>query len=246
MRCQVENFQKDATYKKIKLSQSGDDASKTELIKENMGLVFSVAKRFYNRGYDADDINQLGTIGLLRAIERFDVKQNVSFSTYAVPLIMGEIKCFLRDDGPVKVSRSIKQTATQIAHFIETHQKTHGTTPGIEDISKGLGIEIEKILKTQEATRAPKSISAERDDGTKKLEYFLKTENEENRILTKIDLKTAISALSERERTIVLMRFFLDKPQKDVAQKLGVSQVQVSRLEKKILEKLRTQLACES
>ena len=143
----VENFQKDATYKKIKLSQSGDDASKTELIKENMGLVFSVAKRFYNRGYDADDINQLGTIGLLRAIERFDVTQNVSFSTYAVPLILGEIKCFLRDDGPVKVSRSIKQTATQITHFIETHQKTYGFTPGIEEIKNALGIEIEEILK---------------------------------------------------------------------------------------------------
>lgn len=246
MRCQVENFQKDATYKKIKLSQSGDDVSKTELIKENMGLVFSVAKRFYNRGYDADDINQLGTIGLLRAIERFDVTQNVSFSTYAVPLILGEIKCFLRDDGPVKVSRSIKQTATQITHFIETHQKTYGFTPGIEEIKNALGIEIEEILKAQEATRAPESISAERDDGTKKLESFLKTENEENKILTKIDLKSALSTLPERERTIVSMRFFLDRPQKDVAQKLGISQVQVSRLEKKILEKLRTYLACES
>lgn len=242
----MENFQKDATYKKIKLSQAGDDVSKTELIKENMGLVFSVAKRFYNRGYDVDDINQLGTIGLLRAIERFDVSQNVSFSTYAIPLIIGEIKCFLRDDGPVKVSRSIKQTATQIAHFIESQQKEYGITPGIEDISKSLGIEIGEIIKAQEATRTPESISAERYDGTNKLESFLKTENEENSILTRIDIKTAISSLSERERTIVSMRFFLDKPQKDVAQKLGISQVQVSRLEKKILEKLRTHLTCES
>lgn len=242
----MEKFQKDATYKKIKLAQSGDSVSKSQLVEENMGLVFSVAKRFYNRGYDADDINQLGTIGLLRAIEKFDVSQNVSFSTYAVPLIIGEIKRFLRDDGPVKVSRSIKQTATQISYFVETQQKTHGYTPGIEEIKNALGIEIDEILKAQEATRAPESISEERNDGTKKLENFLKTENDENKILTKIDLKTAILALPERERTIISMRFFLDKPQKDIAQKLGISQVQVSRLEKKILQKLRTSLTCES
>ena len=121
----MKNFQKDATYKKIVLSQSGDSVAKTELIEENMGLVFSVAKRFYNRGYDADDINQLGTIGLLRAIDKFDITQNVAFSTYAVPMIIGEIKRFLRDDGPIKVSRSIKQTAAQISNFTELYQKTH-------------------------------------------------------------------------------------------------------------------------
>ena len=106
----MEKFQKDATYTKIKLAQSGDEFSKTLLIEENMGLVLSIAKKFYNRGYDADDINQLGTIGLLKAIEKFDTTQNVRFSTYAVPLILGEIRRFLRDDGPIKVSRSIKQT----------------------------------------------------------------------------------------------------------------------------------------
>ena len=242
----MENLKKDITYEKIKLAQSGDDFSKTALIEENMGLVYSIAKRFYNRGYDNDDINQLGAIGLLRAIEKFDLAQNVCFSTYAVPLILGEIKRFLRDDGIIKVSRSIKQTANQVSNFIEVQQKVCGITPGIEDISKALGIEIEEIIASQEATKPPESISAERDDGTRRLENFLKSELSENEILTKIDIKTAIASLSEREKIIISMRYFLDKPQKDIAQKLGISQVQVSRLEKKILEKLRSYLACES
>lgn len=242
----MEKIQKDATYEKIKLAQSGDILKKTELIEENMGLVLSIAKRFYSRGYDADEINQLGTIGLLRAIEKFDISQNVQFSTYAVPLILGEIKRFLRDDGPIKVSRSIKQRATQIAHFIETHQKAYGVTPGIEDIKKALGIEIDEIIKAQEATRMPESISAERDDGSKPFENILKSENEESNILTKLDIKTALSSLPEREKIIISMRYFCDKPQKDVAQRLGISQVQVSRLEKKILQKLRSYLTCES
>lgn len=242
----MDKFQKDTTYKKIELAQSGDDFKKTELIEENMGLVLSIAKRFYSRGYDSDEINQLGTIGLLRAIEKFDISQDVCFSTYAVPLILGEIKRFLRDDGPIKVSRSIKQTAAQIANFTESHQKIYGVTPGIEDISKALGIEIEEIIKAQEATKAPESISAEREDGSGRFENILKSENEESDILTKLDIKTALSFLPEREKTIIAMRYFQDKPQKDVAQKLGISQVQVSRLEKKILQKLRTYLACES
>ncbi len=242
----MENLKKDITYEKIRLAQSGDDFSKTVLIEENMGLVYSIAKRFYNRGYDNDDINQLGAIGLLRAIEKFDLSQNVCFSTYAVPLILGEIKRFLRDDGIIKVSRSIKQTATQVSHFIEVQQKATGVTPGIEDISKALGIEIEEIIASQDATKPPESISSERDNGTRRLEDFLKSEISENEILTKIDIKTAIASLSEREKTIISMRYFLDKPQKDIAQKLGISQVQVSRLEKKILEKLRSYLTCES
>jgi len=242
----VEKFKKDITYEKIRLAQTGDDFSKTALIEDNMGLVYSIAKRFYNRGYDSDDINQLGTIGLLRAIEKFDLTQNVQFSTYAVPLILGEIKRFLRDDGIIKVSRSLKQTANQVSHFIESQQKVSGTTPGIEDISKALGIEIEEIIASQDAIKPPESISAVRDDSTKRLEDSLKSEISENEILTKIDIKTALSTLAERERTIIAMRYFLDKPQKDVAQKLGISQVQVSRLEKKILEKLRLHLTCES
>ncbi len=242
----MEKFQKDATYTKIKLAQSGDEFSKTLLIEENMGLVLSIAKKFYNRGYDADDINQLGTIGLLKAIEKFDTTQNVRFSTYAVPLILGEIRRFLRDDGPIKVSRSIKQTATLILHFIEKEQKSHGHTPGIKDISTALGLSVDEIITAQEATKAPESLFSERTDGDKNILDFIKNDPAENEILTKLDIKTALSSLPQREKTIIAMRYFLDKPQRDVAEKLGISQVQVSRLEKKILQKLRNHLTCES
>ncbi len=241
----MERFKKDEAYKLITLSQSGDSRAKSELLEKNMGLVLSVAKRFYNRGYDNEDINQLGAIGLIKAIERFDLSQNVRFSTYAVPVILGEIKRFLRDDGPIKVSRSIKQTASNIARFIENEQKTKGTAPGVQDISFALNLEIEDIISAQEATRMPESIYAERSDGAFKLEDFLTSGINESEILTKIDVKNAISSLEKREKTIITMRYFLDKPQKDVAKKLGISQVQVSRLEKKILEKLKTLLECE-
>lgn len=242
----MEKFEKDATYAKIADAQSGDEAAKSLLVEENMGLVLSIAKRFYNRGYDKDDINQLGLIGLLRAIEKFDLGQDVRFSTYAVPQIMGEIKRFLRDDGPIKVSRSIKQVAAQIAYFVEKEQITNGTTPGVNDISKALGISVEEIVAAQEATQTPESIFSERDNGNMRLETILSDNACEECFITKIDIRAAISSLPQRERIIIAMRYFLDKPQKDIAKKLGISQVQVSRLEKKILEKLKKSLACES
>ena len=242
----MERFQKNETYKLIASSQSGNEISKARLLEENTGLVLSIAKKFYNRGYDKEDINQLATIGLIRAIEKFDLTKDVRFSTYAVPVILGEIKRFLRDDGPIKVSRSIKQTATQIAHFVENEQKTKGVTPNIFDISNALELEVEEIIEAQEATRTPESIYAKRSDGGFKLEDFLCSNINESEILTKIDIKNALFSLPQRERTIIAMRYFLDKPQKDVAKKLGISQVQVSRLEKKILEKLRLFLECES
>lgn len=242
----MEKFQKEETLNLLRLAQSGNNDAKAQLIDENIGLVLSIASRFYNRGYDKDEINQLGSIGLLKAIEKFDLSQNVRFSTYAVPVIMGEIKRFLRDDGPIKVGRSIKQTASQISYFCENYQKTNGVLPGVNDIATALKIDADEVIKAQEATRAPESISSERNDGEKHLEDYLKSDDSEADILTKIDIKTAICSLPQREQLIISMRYFLDKPQKDVAKKLGISQVQVSRLEKKILEKLRTYLACES
>lgn len=242
----MEKFQSEETFDLIRLAQSGDTSAKSRLLEENMGLVLSIAKRFYNRGYDKDEINQLGSIGLLRAIENFNLSLDVRFSTYAVPVILGEIKRFLRDDGPIKVSRSIKQTASRIAHFTENYQKTYGKTPGVCDIAQNLGIDVDEVITAQDATRQPESISKEFDSGNSKIEDFLKAESPDSDILTKIDIKTALSSLPEREKIIISMRYFQDTTQKDVAQKLGISQVQVSRLEKKILEKLRTYLECES
>ncbi len=242
----MDNQKKDITYALIIAAQNGDSNAKEKLIESNMRLVFSLAKRFYNRGYEACDINQLGVMGLLRAINNFNPELGLMFSTYAVPMILGEIKRFLRDDGPLKVSRSIKQTAAQVAAFVDKETKEKGTPPGVQEIAKALGISPEDVVAAKEATAPPESINAEIGDGSTKLSDLLKDSIDEGQILTKIDIKTAISALESRERTIVVMRYFMDKTQSDIAKKLGISQVQVSRLEKKILAKLKNSLMCEN
>lgn len=242
----MDKFEKDTTYALLRAAQSGDVLAKEKLVEENMGLVYALAKRFYNRGYDAADINQLGSLGLIRAIDNFNLDLNLMFSTYAVPMILGEIKRFLRDDGPLKVSRSVKQTASLISRFIEKEIKEKGQSPGVLEIAKALGISAEEVVAAREATTPPESIYQERGDGDAKLSDFLKADINEGQILTKIDIKTAISTLEPREKTIIIMRYFLDKTQSDVAKKLGISQVQVSRLEKKILEKLKNALMCEN
>lgn len=242
----MERFEKDTTYSLILAAQNGDAAATEKLIEENMGLVMSVAKRFYGRGYDKDDINQLGAMGLLRAVKNFDTGLNVKFSTYAVPMIMGEIKRFLRDDGPLKVSRDIKRTAAQITYFVENEKAKSGTSPGINDIADALGITVDEVLQAQDATRPPDSIFSERNDGDTKLVDYIKDSSDESNLLAKIDIKSALSQLPERERTIIIMRYFLDKTQSDIAKRLAISQVQVSRLEKKILNELKNKLTCEN
>lgn len=242
----MERFEKDTTYYLISASQNGDTEATEKLIEENMGLVMSVARKFYNRGYDKDDINQLGAMGLLRAVKNFDTGLDVKFSTYAVPMIMGEIKRFLRDDGPLKVSRDIKRTAAQITYFVESEKAKSGSSPGVNDIASALGISVDDVLQAMEATRPPDSIFSERNDGDTKLVDYIKDSSDEGKLLAKIDIKSAISKLSERDRTIIIMRYFLDKTQSDIAKRLGISQVQVSRLEKKILSELKNKLACEN
>lgn len=246
MRCGVNKFEKDTTYANILAAHAGDAAAKEKLVQDNMGLVISLAKRFYNRGYDACDINQLGVLGLLRAIDNFNPDLGLMFSTYAVPMILGEIKRFLRDDGPIKVSRTLKQTAAQIAAFVDKETKEKGTSPGVQEIADALGISPEDVVAANDATAPIESINHQVGDGNTKLSDLLKDGIDEGQILTKIDIKTAISALEQRERTIVLMRYFMDKTQSDIAKKLGISQVQVSRLEKKILQKLKKSLMCEN
>lgn len=242
----MDNLKKDTTYALIRAAHSGDTTAKEKLVEENMGLVISIAKRFYNRGYDACDINQLGVLGLLRAIENFNPDLGLMFSTYAVPMILGEIKRFLRDDGPIKVSRSIKQTAAQIAAFVDKETKEKGSPPGVIEIAEVLGISPEDVVAAKDATAPIESINHQMGDSNTKLSDLLKDGIDEGQILTKIDIKTAISALEPRERTIVVMRYFMDKTQSDIAKKLGISQVQVSRLEKKILAKLKNSLMCEN
>jgi len=161
-------------------------------------------------------------------------------------MILGEIRRFLRDDGPIKVSRTIKQTASLISRFVEEEQKTKGKTPGVLEIAQALKMSAEDIVAAKEATTPPESIFFERKDCKKNLSDFLKSNIDESKILTEIDIRRAISSLCERERKIIVMRYFEDKTQSVVSKKLGISQVQVSRLEKKILEKLKKMLVCEN
>ena len=203
-----------------------------------MGLVYSVARRFYGRGYDDEDLNQVGAIGLLKAIDKFDISFNLRFSTYAVPLIMGEIKRFLRDDGPVKVSRTIKHTAAEAARVIEEVQQKEGRVPGVLEIAQALGVPPEEVVQAREASVPPESFFAVRADGNKTLADFLPSKENESDLLDRLDLKSAVADLPQREQTIIIMRYFLEKTQSDVAKKLGISQVQVCRIEKSTLRHL--------
>jgi RNA polymerase sporulation-specific sigma factor len=241
----VEQYGSKQTYELIEKAQSGDEKAKNKLAEDNMGLVYSVARRFYGRGYDEEDLNQVGAIGLLKAIDKFDISFNLRFSTYAVPLIMGEIKRFLRDDGPVKVSRTIKHTAAEAARVIEEVQQKEGRVPGVLEIAQALGVPPEEVVQAREASVPPESFFAVRADGNKTLADFLPSKENENDLLDRLDLKSAVADLPQREQTIIIMRYFLEKTQSDVAKKLGISQVQVSRLEKKILNGFRNRLKCE-
>ncbi len=177
-----------------------------------MGLVYSVARRFYGRGYDDEDLNQVGAIGLLKAIDKFDISFNLRFSTYAVPLIMGEIKRFLRDDGPVKVSRTIKHTAAEAARVIEEVQQKEGRNPGVLEIAQALGVPPEEVVQAREASVPPESFFAVRADGNKTLADFLPSKENESDLLDRLDLKSAVADLPQREQTIIIMRYFLKKP----------------------------------
>lgn len=241
----MERYGNEHVYELIKKAQAGDESAKNLFVQENMGLVYSIARRFYGRGCDNEDINQIGAVGLIKAVNKFNPMLEVCFSTYAVPLIIGEIKRFLRDDGPVKVSRTIKHTAAEAAHVIEEVQQKEGRTPGVLEIAKILNIPPEDIVQAQESAIPPESLFNALSDGNKTAEDFLCGRENENDLLDKLDLKSAVDSLPQREQTIVIMRYFLDKTQSEVAKRLGISQVHVSRLEKKILKQFRRQLKCE-
>jgi len=234
------------TYELIKDAQEGNASAKETLVIENMKLIYSVAHRFSGKGYDTEELSQVGSIGLLKAIERFDVSFGVAFSTYAVPYILGEIKQFLRDDGPLKVSRDIKSLGAKISLIIEETEKSEGRCPGVVEIAKSLGVSPEEVAQAQEALALPKSFYAPTKDGTGVLSDILADTKDENLIIDKLDLKSALFSLEDRERYIIIMRYFKDKSQSEIAKKLGISQVQVSRLEKKILNEFRSRLDCIS
>jgi RNA polymerase sporulation-specific sigma factor len=230
--------------KLIKQSQQGDQQARDRLVNCNIRLVWSVVQRFLGRGYEADDLFQIGCIGLLKAVDKFDLSYEVKFSTYAVPMIIGEIQRFLRDDGTLKVSRSLKEMANKVRRAKDELSKRLGRMPTIVEIADEIGVTPEEVVFAQEANRAPSSIheTVFENDGDPITLMDQIADQDEGKWFDKIALKEAISKLSERERLIVLLRYFKDQTQSEVAERLGISQVQVSRLEKKILRTIKNQI----
>jgi RNA polymerase sporulation-specific sigma factor len=229
----------------IALSQSGDTVARDTLVNCNIRLVWSVVQRFLNRGYEAEDLFQIGCIGLLKSVDKFDLSYDVKFSTYAVPMIIGEIQRFLRDDGTLKVSRSLKELANKVRKTKDELSKKIGRLPTIKEVADELGISPEEVVFAQEANKPPSSIHEtvfENDGDPITLMDQIADETQE-KWFEKLALNEAIGGLSERERLIVYLRYYRDQTQSEVANRLGISQVQVSRLEKKILQSIKEQIA---
>lgn len=223
----------------IAQAQAGDRNASETLVKENSGLIWSVARRFTGRGTESDDLYQLGCLGFLKAVEGFDLTFGTQFSTYAVPKIAGEIRRFLRDDGAVKVSRTIKEQAAQIKNVRTKLTQSLGREPTLSEISDKTGLSMEEIAMAETATAATESINRETGEDGFCLEDILTDTESEETLVERISLKQAVSRLSERERNVIDLRYFHGLTQERVARVLGVSQVQVSRIEKKALLNLR-------
>lgn len=220
-------------------AQQGDREAMESLVEENSGLIWAVTRRFLGRGTEAEDLYQLGCLGFLKAVEGFDLSYGTQFSTYAVPKISGEIRRFLRDDGAVKVSRSLKEQSSQIRTMRSQLTVALGREPTIGEISRQTGLTPEEIALAEAATAATESIQKESGEEGFSLENILSDTENEEKMVEKIALRQAIHALPEREQTVILLRYFHGLTQQRVAKVMQVSQVQISRIEKKALQKLR-------
>ena len=223
----------------IQRSQAGDRAATEQLVVDNSGLIWSVARRYFGRGIDPDDLYQLGCVGFLKAIAGFDAAYGTQFSTYAVPKIAGEIRRFLRDDGSVKVSRSIKERAAGIKMARQRLTARLGREPGVSELAAELGLTPEEIASAETATASAESIQRQTGEEGFSLEDVLCTDGMEERIVESLSLRAALAQLSGRERLVIDLRYFHALTQERVAKIIGVSQVQVSRIEKKALTNLR-------
>ncbi len=225
----------------IKRAQNGDEVAMAEIINDNVGLVWNIVKRFYNRGYEKEDLFQIGCLGFIKAIKRFDLNCENKLSTYAVTMIIGEIKRFLRDDGAIKVSRGLKEIATKVRELQEYNIKQFGIEFSIEEIARMINIPKEEIVLALEATSyvdsLDKTISGEKDDDTIG-EKIVKKESEYDKLLDKITIQRELNILNEEERRVIIYRYYKELTQSQVAKLIGTSQVQVSRIEKKALNKM--------
>lgn len=237
------------TYDEIIKAQHGDEEAMASLVKSNLGLVYNIARRFTGRGHDIEDLNQIGVVGLIKSIKKFDTNFNVQLSTYSVPFIMGEIKRYIRDDGSVKVSRSLKELAAKINQIQKEYFIKNGQEIKIEKIAEMLKVSKEDIALAIEAnsSNAVTSINEpvyNESSGkeTCVADLIPDSKNEELEIANKLTIKKLIQELNEQEREIVLLRYYKGSTQTEVAKKLGISQVQVSRLEKRILHSMKEKL----
>ncbi len=232
------------TLELIKKAQSGDESAKETLVNENSPLIKSVIRWFKGKGIENDDLYQLGCMGFLKAINNFDCSFNVKFSTYVVPMVVGEIKRFMRDDGAVKVSRAIKGLNLKINKFVDEFFIDNSRKPTILEIAEHFKIDEQDVVMAMDSAKMPVSLYTPFEDGDEDgltiIDRFDGQENED--FVDKFALKDIINKLEERDKKIILMRYFYDKTQSEIAKRLGVSQVQVSRLENKILENLRKKL----
>lgn len=231
----------------IEKAHGGDKEARETLVEENMGLVYTIVRRFAGRGHEMEDLIQIGSIGLIKAIDKFNPAFDVKFSTYAVPMIAGEIKRFLRDDGMIKVSRSLKETAGKAYMVRETLEKKHGREPTLEEISEEIGAAREDIVLAMESAAEVESLhkTIYQGDGNaiSLMDKLEEQGNPNEELLNHMMLNDVMQTLHEEERTLIRLRYFEDKTQMEVARALGMSQVQVSRYEKKILKKMRGRIS---
>ncbi len=232
--------------KDIKKAQAGDNSAMENLLNNNKGLIWNIVKRFTGRGYETEDLYQIGCIGFIKAIKRFDTSFEVQVSTYAVPYILGEIKRFIRDDGAIKVSRSTKELATRILELQKEYSNKNGEEITINQLSEMLNVSVEDITFALDAIRKPESIDEEiydETDGETRISKISANKDETSNIINKLCVQELIDELTEREKEIIILRYYKGKTQTEVAKKLGITQVQVSRLEKKILLEMRQKIA---
>lgn len=229
----------------IKKAQAGDKKAYEIILEKNKGLIWNIVNKFNNRNTDKDDLFQLGSIGLIKCIKNFDLTYDVKFSTYAVPMIYGEIRRFLRDDGIIKVSRTLKEISTKANRERENYIKNYNIEPDIKTLAKIVNVSVEELVSALDSSKIVESIDNE--DNTEN-NFSIKDKlpsniNESELIINKIDLNTTMNKLSIEDRKVMQLRYFQDKTQTQVAKIMGISQVQVSRMEKKILLKMKKLLA---
>ena len=232
------------TFALVELAKNGDDYAKEKLITINAPLIKSIVKRYLNKGVVFEDLYLLGAMGFVKAINNYDPTFNVKFTTYAVPMIAGEIKRFLRDDGSVKVSRSIKHTAIQIKNYISEYNAKYNQTPTVEQISKEFNLEDIEVVFALESNKSPLSLNekfSDDEDSNTILDKLSDNFSVEN-YLNKLTIREMINKLSAREKQVIIMRYYLDKTQSEIAKELGVSQVQVSRIENKVITDLKNEI----